>query len=126
MRTTRFCSKGTSSVGAPYSIQPIRKKKEQEGGGTTFMVIVDNSGSRPDATDAAAGAMSHRPCSAPDRLTWTNITNPEAGAACMAIGARLCTEAEWQRACETDAGTPLRSAGRSRWSDRRMARSASR
>jgi len=62
--------------------------------------------SRPDATDQAPGAMDHRTCSEPNRVPWTNVTYGEAQAACAATGARLCTEEEWQRACEAaGAGT---------------------
>jgi formylglycine-generating enzyme required for sulfatase activity len=39
-------------------------------------------------------------------MPWTQVTRPQAQAACAAIGASLCTEAEWQRACETSAGSP--------------------
>ncbi|RMH43301.1 MAG: hypothetical protein D6689_05470 [Deltaproteobacteria bacterium] len=56
--------------------------------------------SRPDATATDPGASTARPCSKPGALPWTNVTYPEAAAACAAIGARLCTEAEWQAACE--------------------------
>ena len=62
--------------------------------------------SRPDASDTEPGAMSHRPCSLPNRIPWTNVTYPQAAAACAAIGARLCSEAEWETACTTNAMTP--------------------
>ncbi|MBK8169196.1 MAG: SUMF1/EgtB/PvdO family nonheme iron enzyme [Sandaracinaceae bacterium] len=62
--------------------------------------------SRPDATAMQPGAMSHRPCSLPGRVPWTNVRYPEALAACTAIGARLCTETEWEAACTTNASTP--------------------
>jgi formylglycine-generating enzyme required for sulfatase activity len=59
--------------------------------------------SRPDATATAAGTMTQRACSEAGRLPWTNVTYPEAQAACATLGARLCTEQEWQSACETSA-----------------------
>jgi len=62
--------------------------------------------SRPDATASSTGAMSHRSCSAPGRRPWTNVTYPEAQAACATVGGQLCTEEEWQRACQTTAATP--------------------
>jgi hypothetical protein len=62
--------------------------------------------SRPDASAAATGAMSHRPCSAPGRLPWVNVTYGEAQTACAAVGAQLCTEEEWERACQTAAAVP--------------------
>ncbi|MFN9809721.1 MAG: formylglycine-generating enzyme family protein [Deltaproteobacteria bacterium] len=68
--------------------------------------------SRPDATTASAGALGHRACSGPMRLPWGNVTYAEAQAACTSAGARLCTEDEWQRACQTTA-TPA-----CRWSFR--------
>src|SRR5262249_12934636 len=48
---------------------------------------------------------SNRACSAPNVLPWTNLTYAQANAACTAAGKRLCTEAEWQRACQSQAGT---------------------
>jgi hypothetical protein len=57
--------------------------------------------SRPDATGLSAGSMSHRPCSAVGRLPWVNVTYAQAQAACGTVGARLCTEEEWERACQT-------------------------
>jgi hypothetical protein len=56
--------------------------------------------SRPDADDSTAGTMDTHVCSKPDAIPWTNITYEEAAAECAGIGARLCTEAEWQRACQ--------------------------
>jgi formylglycine-generating enzyme required for sulfatase activity len=70
--------------------------------------IFQYEASRPDATGAAAGTLTHRACSAAGRLPWTQVTYAQAQAACATQGARLCTEAEWQRACQTAAGTPCR------------------
>ena len=58
--------------------------------------------SRPDADAAGAGGIEDYPCSKPDALPWTNLTYPEAVDACEAIGARLCSEDEWQLACELE------------------------
>jgi hypothetical protein len=58
--------------------------------------------SRPDASATGAGGNEDYPCSKPAALPWTNITYPEAVDACEAIGARLCSEEEWQLACELD------------------------
>ena len=66
--------------------------------------IMSYEASRPDATPASAGAMTHRACSAAGRLPWTNVTHAQAQAACAAVGARLCTETEWRRGCETSSG----------------------
>jgi hypothetical protein len=57
--------------------------------------------SRPDARAATAGVSEARICSKPSALPWTNVTHDEAEALCQGVGARLCTETEWQRACET-------------------------
>jgi hypothetical protein len=56
--------------------------------------------SRPDATGTSAGSMDHRPCSLPGRLPWTNVSQTDAAALCLAAGKRLCTEVEWQAACQ--------------------------
>lgn len=65
--------------------------------------IMSYEASRPDATASAAGSMSHRACSEAGRIPWTNVTYAQAQAACATQGARLCTEGEWQRACQTSA-----------------------
>ena len=38
-------------------------------------------------------------CSQTGVLPWTNVTYPQAVAACAAVGATLCTEQQWHRAC---------------------------
>ncbi|MBL9020463.1 MAG: hypothetical protein JNL83_40135 [Myxococcales bacterium] len=55
--------------------------------------------SRPGATSTSAGTDQTFACSTPNVLPWTNITYPQAVAACSSVGARLCTEAEWQSMC---------------------------
>ncbi len=57
--------------------------------------------SRPDSSAMAQGVSSARACSRPGVLPWTNLTGPQAEAACGAIGARLCTAAEWQQGCRS-------------------------
>jgi sulfatase-modifying factor enzyme 1/putative metal-binding protein len=69
------------------------------GGGMAFW-IDSYEASRPDATSADAGTAEHRSCSNPDVVPWTKATWTEADQACTAAGYRLCTEAEWQEACE--------------------------
>lgn len=56
--------------------------------------------SRPDATSTSSGSVATHLCSKQGVLPWTNVTHPQAQAACAAIGARLCTEAEWERMCD--------------------------
>jgi hypothetical protein len=68
---------------------------------STYFWIYQYEASRPDATNLAQGLMSHRSCSNPTVLPWTNIKYPDAVTACTNAGGRLCTEAEWQRACDS-------------------------
>ncbi len=67
--------------------------------------IFQYEASRPNATATSQGTLSNRACANPNVLPWTNVTFPQAEAACTAAGGRLCTETEWQRACNTPAGT---------------------
>jgi formylglycine-generating enzyme required for sulfatase activity len=67
--------------------------------------------SRPDATNANAGANSSRACSKPTVLPWADVTQAQAQAACAAVldsagkPMRLCTATEWQAACEGQGGS---------------------
>jgi hypothetical protein len=61
--------------------------------------IMKYEASRPSATATSQGTGGSYVCSRADVLPWTNVTRPQAQAACAAIGARLCTEAEWETAC---------------------------
>jgi hypothetical protein len=65
-------------------------------GGTQIMKY---EASRPSATSTSQGTGGTYVCSRANVVPWTNVTRPQAQAACAAIGARLCTEAEWQTAC---------------------------
>jgi formylglycine-generating enzyme required for sulfatase activity len=38
-------------------------------------------------------------------LPWTQLSHAEASDACAAAGMRLCTESEWERACESSSGS---------------------
>jgi hypothetical protein len=69
------------------------------GGATNYIMAYEAS--RPDATMSSAGVASHRVCSEPGRVPWTTITQPAAEAACATLGAVLCTEAQWETACES-------------------------
>ena len=71
------------------------------GGATRYIMAYEAS--RPDSTATAAGVTSHRVCSEAGRIPWTTITHDAAEAACTTLGARLCTETEWQRSCESAA-----------------------
>jgi hypothetical protein len=74
------------------------------GGGASSVWMMQYEASRPGSTAAAQGTFSNRACSRTGVLPWTNLTRPQAAAACTAAGARLCTEAEWQQACQVTTG----------------------
>jgi hypothetical protein len=61
--------------------------------------IMKYEASRPDASATAGGSVGPITCSRPGVQPWIDVTHPQAMAACAAIGARLCTETEWQAAC---------------------------
>lgn len=61
--------------------------------------IMKYEASRADATATNGGSSSATVCARPNVQPWVNVTAPQAAAACTSIGARLCTEAEWHRAC---------------------------
>jgi len=56
--------------------------------------------SRPDASDTELGCNRNRACSVGGRVPWTALSWTEASDACEAAGKRLCSEADWRRACE--------------------------
>ncbi|MGC4116299.1 MAG: MopE-related protein [Myxococcales bacterium] len=56
--------------------------------------------SRPDATASTPGTRDARRCTVAGVLPWTTVSYAEAASACGATGARLCTAAEFQAACE--------------------------
>jgi hypothetical protein len=79
------------------------------GGGVEIMKY---EASRPDSTSVDQGfVIDASVCSEAGRQPWTNITQPEAEAACARIGATLCDESVWQTACETDNLNPLSETG---------------
>jgi putative metal-binding protein len=55
--------------------------------------------SRPDASATGVGTNETAVCARQGVQPWTNVKYPQAVAACTSIGARLCTEAEWQSMC---------------------------
>ena len=54
---------------------------------------------RPDASAISNGVLATQPCSKTGVLPWVDVTAPQAQAACVSVGAHLCSEEEWQRAC---------------------------
>jgi hypothetical protein len=55
--------------------------------------------SKPDASSTDAGSVTAHACSRQGVQPWVNVTYPQAAAACTSIGATLCGETEWHRAC---------------------------
>ncbi len=66
------------------------------GGGHQMMKY---EASEPDATATATGNIIQGVCSKPAVQPWSNVKYPAALAACQSIGATLCSEQEWHRAC---------------------------
>lgn len=64
--------------------------------------IFAHEASRPDARFDHPGEAMGGACSRPGVLPWTHLTSVEAQAACQASGFHLCTDAEWQYACQGD------------------------
>ena len=79
------------------------------GDGSSFQMF-QYEASHPDATATAEGTLQLHPCANPGVLPWVNITYGDAQSACAmwGHGARLCTEAEWQLACQASATTPCK------------------
>jgi Putative metal-binding motif len=61
--------------------------------------IMQYEAARPDAKAADQGTAASLPCSKAGVQPWTDVTAPQAAAACASISAHLCSEEEWQRAC---------------------------
>ncbi len=86
---------GTTARGAYTQVRPVG------GAGPTDFWIQSYEASRPGATALVQGSYSNVACSVPNVLPWTSVTPIEAQAACAATGGSLCTEAQWQRACNS-------------------------
>ena len=90
------------------STVPVSAGTTSTGQTVAAFVIDAYEASRPDATALLGGNAEHLSCSNPDVVPWRTVTHAEAEAACLDAGKRLCTEAEWQRACEgTNPNDPL-------------------
>ncbi|HSK03183.1 MAG TPA: MopE-related protein [Kofleriaceae bacterium] len=77
----------------------------------TTVEIMKYEASRPDATATSGGAQQAHACARPGVQPWTNLTYPQAVAACESIGARLCTENEWERMCAPRPDYPVAGPG---------------
>jgi len=60
---------------------------------------------RPLPAGFPGGVVNSYACSKAGVTPWTNVKQPDAEAACAAVGGRLCSEQEWHRACAAKAGT---------------------
>ncbi len=74
------------------------------GGGVAAFRIYAYEASRTDADGQDGGQSFARACSKADALPWVNANYDTARAACAAAGLRLCTAAEWGRACAGASG----------------------
>jgi hypothetical protein len=61
--------------------------------------IMKFEASRTDSSGTFQGTLNQFACSRQNVQPWTNIKQPDAEAVCTAMGAQLCTEAEWQLMC---------------------------
>ncbi len=61
--------------------------------------IMKFEASRTDSSGTFQGTVNQFACSKQNVQPWTNIKQPDAEAVCTAMGAQLCTEAEWQLMC---------------------------
>jgi hypothetical protein len=84
--------------------------------GASNILMMKYEASRADADGMTAGIRSGKPCSAPGKLPWANVTWGEASGACCALntngqcdpglkGWRLCDATTWETACKGPAGT---------------------
>ena len=69
--------------------------------------IMKYEASRPGADAVNPGTNQVFACSKQGVQPWTNVKYPDAVAACASVGARMCTEAEWQHMCEPPTVYPI-------------------
>src|SRR5262249_42811642 len=74
---------------------------------TPAVEIMKYEASRPDASATNLGINQTFACSKVNVQPWTNITHPQAEAACASVGARLCSETEWQKMCDPKPTFPI-------------------
>jgi len=63
------------------------------------VMVARYEASRPDATQGLPGDDETLACSRPGVLPWAEVARDRAEEVCVASGRRLCTTAEWTRAC---------------------------
>ncbi len=76
-------------------------------GGQPDFYIYKYEASRPDALSSDGGVSDARSCSKPGVIPWTSVSQAEAAAACAAAGMQLCTQTQWERACERDTNSSV-------------------
>jgi hypothetical protein len=76
----------------------VQVSRSYKGKSYSFYVYAFEA-SRPDSDGKSAGVTTARACSRKGVLPWADVTYPEAEAACVAAGKRLCTGTEWFLAC---------------------------
>ncbi len=99
----RFTGAGSRPPSTPADF--IIDDLVQVGTGAGAFWMYRYEASRPDASASSVGGSSARACSRVGVLPWTNVSYTEAEDACVAAGFRLCTEAEWEQACQSTTGT---------------------
>ena len=90
---------GHVDVGAPDDMVHV------VGGGLDFYIYAYEA-ARPDATATSVGTANQRSCTKLGMQPWRNVSWSEADTACRAAGRRLCSEPEWQQACQGVASNP--------------------
>jgi formylglycine-generating enzyme required for sulfatase activity len=105
MSTERCDGKDNDCDGATDEGAATGNLPGQEWASLGGLQIMKYEASRPDATAQDSGSSTTSVCSQAGVQPWTNVTYAQAAAACTSVGARLCTEQEWHRACAVAPGT---------------------
>ncbi len=80
---------------------------------TGAIYVYSYEASRPDSNSTNAGTTSSRACSKGSKIPWSTVNFAQAAAACAAVKnsagnpMRLCTETEWQTACDDNSAANL-------------------
>jgi formylglycine-generating enzyme required for sulfatase activity len=93
--TPDAASDAAAALPPDAAVSPTCRQTVRVGGYEIFTY----EASRPDATQASAGADETEVCSRAGVLPWTLLTHAEATAACASAGFALCTNEQWQVAC---------------------------
>lgn len=98
---------GVTDNANPADAERVKDAMVAIGGGNIGATVYIDAyeASRPDATAILPGVVGRRACSKSGALPWVSVNHADAVAACAAAGKRLCSESEWQRACQGPAAT---------------------